>query len=60
MPLADHLNRYVQGELVREPRSAGVTRWPSGRIAVLEAPTRGELAARTGRTGGWEFEDYGD
>ncbi|WP_091081676.1 Imm8 family immunity protein [Nonomuraea wenchangensis] len=34
-----------------------VTEWLSDRIAVLEAPTWGELAERIGRIGEWEFED---
>lgn len=35
-----------------------VTEWLSDRIAVLEAPTWGELAEKIGRIGEWEFEDY--
>ncbi|MER5419351.1 Imm8 family immunity protein [Streptosporangium roseum] len=35
-----------------------VTTWLSDRIAVLEAPTWGELAEKIGRIGEWEFEDY--
>ncbi|MEU6739421.1 Imm8 family immunity protein [Streptosporangium sandarakinum] len=34
-----------------------VTEWLSDRIAVLEAPTWGELAQKIGRIGQWEFED---
>ncbi|WP_433220121.1 Imm8 family immunity protein [Microtetraspora malaysiensis] len=34
-----------------------MVRWLSDRIAVLEAPTWSELAAKIGRIGEWEFED---
>ncbi|WP_433372117.1 Imm8 family immunity protein [Streptosporangium sp. CA-115845] len=45
---------------VRELCPAEVTCWLSDRIAVLEAPTWGELAEKIGRIGLWEFEDYED
>ncbi|MEV5895657.1 Imm8 family immunity protein [Nonomuraea fuscirosea] len=43
---------------VAELRPDKVTKWLSDRIAVLEAPTWGELAEKIGRIGEWEFEDY--
>ncbi|MEU8397969.1 Imm8 family immunity protein [Nonomuraea sp. NPDC048892] len=43
---------------VAELRPDKVTEWLSDRIAVLEAPTWGELAEKIGRIGQWEFEDY--
>src|SRR5688500_1618222 len=43
---------------VAELRPDKVTEWLSDRIAVLEAPTWGELAEKIGRIGEWEFEDY--
>ncbi|MEV5495648.1 Imm8 family immunity protein [Nonomuraea fuscirosea] len=43
---------------VAELRPGKVTEWLSDRIAVLEAPTWGELAEKIGRIGQWEFEDY--
>jgi hypothetical protein len=45
---------------VRELHPTEVTNWLSDRIAVLEAPTWDELAAKIGRIGEWEFEDYED
>lgn len=35
-----------------------VTEWLGDRIAVMEAPTWGELAEKIGRIGEWEFEDH--
>ncbi|GIH72771.1 hypothetical protein Mth01_50240 [Sphaerimonospora thailandensis] len=43
---------------VPELRPAEVGRWLSDRIAVLEAATWSELAAKIGRIGEWEFEDW--
>ncbi|MFC3983049.1 MULTISPECIES: Imm8 family immunity protein [Streptosporangium] len=44
--------------LVSELHPDRVTAWLADRVAVLEAPTWGELAAKIGRIGHWEFEDY--